>query len=313
MIIFGNPHASEEKLNDDVNVSFMHSAAQMIGSSAAVHAQMQEIKDYRNKIRHDNWRITKVKVNTIVRFGGSLRKETQPASLKDELNKPERRISTVQMIREASEHLRTNAKEIMIEAKDNAKIKTSRYIKKLQGGSACIPPPFTNSQTLLTFIGVFTTQLILSRLDLFIQTESNKELSLVLPPLGALTTLQFSLTAAPASQPRNALFAQVFCVTIAILLCYIPKLDPWLRSALTPAIVIPCMARLGITHPPAGAAAIIFSSGKFGWDHMGIFLCGVCISISMAVIINNWSDKRQYPTSWYLIRKARASCSSPKE
>ena len=102
---------------------------------------------------------------------------------------------------------------------------------------------------------MFTTQLILSRLDLFIQTESNKELSLVLPPLGALTTLQFSLTAAPASQPRNALFAQVFCVTIAILLCYIPKLDPWLRSALTPAIVIPCMARLGITHPPAGAAA----------------------------------------------------------
>lgn len=162
---------------------------------------------------------------------------------------------------------------------------------------------------MLTFIGVFITHLTLSRLNLLIQTESSNELSLVLAPLGAFTTLQYCLTAAPASQPRNAFFAQIFAVTTALLLCYIPGMSPWFRSALTPAIVIPLMARFVIIHPPAGAACVVFSSGKYGWEHMGIFLSGVSIAITTAVLINNLSDKRQYPTSWYLIRKAKSSCS----
>lgn len=250
VIFFGNKHAAEAKINDPANVSFMHAAAQLIGSSASTEAQIQDVMNFRKKIRQDNWHITKVKVKTIVRFGGSLRKDAAQTAVNDDVDKPKRRISSLQQIREASMHFRNNAKDIATEAKNQSKAKMTRYLKKLQGGSAGLPPPFSNSQTLLTFIGVLITHLILSRLDLLIQTESNKELSMVLPPLAALTTLQFSLTAAPASQPRNALLAQIVGVTVAILLCYIPNLDPWLRSALAPAIVIPCMARLGITHPP---------------------------------------------------------------
>ena len=315
VIYFGNPHANREKLNNSTNTSFMHAVAQMIGSSAAAQAKMHEIKLFREKIRHDNWHITKVKVKTIVRFGGSLRKQSDGPSKEEDENKdkPKRRISAIKRIREASVNFSSNAKEMTSKAKDDAKVKTTRYLKKVQGGSAGIPPPFTNSQTMLTFVGVFVTHLILSRLNLLIQTESNNELSLILAPLGALTTLQYCLTAAPASQPRNAMFAQIFGVTTAILLCYIPNMAPWFRSALAPAIVIPCMARFGIIHPPAGAAAVVFSSGKYGWEHMGIFLSGVAIAISTAVAINNWSDKRQYPTSWFLIRKAKASCAREQE
>ena len=117
-------------------------------------------------------------------------------------------------------------------------------------------------------------------------------------------TLQYNLTAAPASQPRNAIFAQIFALTVTIALGYIPNIEPWFRSALAPAIVIPGMAKLGIIHPPAGAAAIVFSSANIRWEHFGIFLAGVAISIVTAVLINNLSDKRQYPTSWYLLNKA---------
>jgi CBS-domain-containing membrane protein len=63
--------------------------------------------------------------------------------------------------------------------------------------------------------------------------------------------------------------------------------------------------RLGITHPPAGAAAIVFASGKLGWQEMGVFLSGVSITIITAVSINNMCDKRQYPTSWPLLNKAK--------
>ena len=34
---------------------------------------------------------------------------------------------------------------------------------------------------------------------------------------------------------------------------------------------------------------------------MGVMLVGVSIAIVMSVIINNMSDKRQYPTSWPLL------------
>jgi len=59
-------------------------------------------------------------------------------------------------------------------------------------------------------------------------------------------------------------------------------------------------------HPPAGAASIVFSSMKNQWANMGIFLCGVSITIINAVLINNMSDKRQYPTSWPYLSRAKA-------
>ena len=116
---------------------------------------------------------------------------------------------------------------------------------------------------------------------------------------GALTTLQYNLTAAPASQPRHAFFAQIFASTTSLCLGYIPTLPTWFRSA-----HIYCMAKLGIIHPPAGAAAIVFSTGTLGW----VFLSGVFMTIVTAVIINNMSDRRQYPMSWILVNKAKNSC-----
>mmetsp|Transcript_7842 Transcript_7842/g.16272 ORF Transcript_7842/g.16272 Transcript_7842/m.16272 type:complete len:131 (+) Transcript_7842:1123-1515(+) len=62
------------------------------------------------------------------------------------------------------------------------------------------------------------------------------------------------------------------------------------------------IARFGVIHPPAAAAAMVFASGNKTWAHMGIFLVAVCFSIVMAVTINNMSAKRQYPTSWSTLR-----------
>ena len=44
----------------------------------------------------------------------------------------------------------------------------------------------------MTFFGVFITHLMLSKMNAFIVEESAGELSLILAPLGALTTLQVS-------------------------------------------------------------------------------------------------------------------------
>lgn len=61
------------------------------------------------------------------------------------------------------------------------------------------------------------------------------------------------------------------------------------------------MVKSGVIHPPAAAAAIVFSSGNTSWPPLvGIMLVGNVIAILCAtsILVNNWSEKRHYPTSW---------------
>ena len=113
-------------------------------------------------------------------------------------------------------------------------------------------------------------------------------------------TLLFGLTAAPASQPRNAILGQAVALAIAMVSSYI-KTDAyeiWMRQVLVTALAVSAMVRLGITHPPAGASALIFSSGQYDWNHVLVFFAGNALAIALAVFINNLSLKRQYPLYW---------------
>lgn len=126
----------------------------------------------------------KIKLLTIVRFGGTLRKDAKAGGgMVSSRPKMERKLSIAKM-REASARIRNDAKATINEAKESAKNKATRWYKKVHGGSAGIPPAFTLRQCLWTFIGVIVTHTILSRINLLIKTESDGDLSLILAPLG---------------------------------------------------------------------------------------------------------------------------------
>jgi CBS-domain-containing membrane protein len=120
-----------------------------------------------------------------------------------------------------------------------------------------------------------------------------------LGPFGAYMTLLYGLTAAPAFQPRNALCGQALSLTIAISIGYADSLEIWLRQSLATTLAVASMVKLGWTHPPAGAAALIFSDG-YKWGNMAFMLLGNVIAFLAAALINNMSDKRQYPSFWGL-------------
>jgi len=61
------------------------------------------------------------------------------------------------------------------------------------------------------------------------------------------------------------MFGQVVSLTIAILIGSIPSLPLWIRQSLATSLAVTVMVKMGWTHPPAGAAALIFSSGTLGW------------------------------------------------
>jgi len=254
VIYFANPHGDPNRLNCDVNWQMIHHSSQLIGAAAAFRLSQKESNTFLKEITDQNWHKVKTKILTVMRFGGGLREKKRndgaQATLRDG-KQNRRRRSSLARLHEKSVQLRSDFKVTALQAKDDLQTKAHRWATKMHGGNAGIPPSFTWTQTLWSFVGVLATHSILSRLNYFIMTETadTSQLSLILAPLGALTTLQYNLSPAPASQPRNAIFAQVFAVTVANLISYIPFTaeNAWFRTALAPAIVIPAMAKLGIT------------------------------------------------------------------
>jgi CBS-domain-containing membrane protein len=118
-------------------------------------------------------------------------------------------------------------------------------------------------------------------------------------PFGALVTLLYCLSSAPASQPRNAVAGQVLSIAVGLGFGRATQLPAWLRVNLATSLAVSLMAKLGVIHPPAGGSAFTFASGPFGWRAVVVYLVGVVVSILAAVLINNWSVERQYPIYWF--------------
>ncbi|CAB9501315.1 Transmembrane protein DDB [Seminavis robusta] len=174
----------------------------------------------------------------------------------------------------------------------------TRILRKLQGGNAQPPPGFGWTQTAWTFTGVFLTLLMLTRTNVWIKEMWGDDKVIVLGPFGALMTLMYGLTQAPASQPRNALLGQTLSMAIAIGVSEIPDMPSWIKQSLATALAVTVMVKLGITHPPAGAAALLFATGNFGWYNFLACLIGNGLAVGAATLINDFNMDRQYPTYW---------------
>jgi len=137
---------------------------------------------------------------------------------------------------------------------------------------------------------------------------SDGKVSLVLPPFGAFMVLQFSLTAAPAAQPRNSIFGFILAISVVMvnktLLHHLAGLPQWFHASLGPALAIFAKQKCGVVHPPAGAAAIVFALSKKSiasdFLHSAVFMVADLVAITLAVLLNNLSDTRQYPMYWKL-------------
>jgi len=170
--------------------------------------------------------------------------------------------------------------------------------KSIYGGNVQPPPAATWIQSLINIFGVFSAIAAIALFSNGVSNATNAESFVILPVYGALVTLQYGLTAAPASQPRNILFGQAIGMSIGMAISKAAGLELWLRQSLSAAVAVGCMSKLGTIHPPGGALAIVFSAGNNTWNQVGTHLAGDLIAIAIAAWINNLSYIRQYPTFW---------------
>mmetsp|Transcript_2095 Transcript_2095/g.2997 ORF Transcript_2095/g.2997 Transcript_2095/m.2997 type:complete len:581 (+) Transcript_2095:145-1887(+) len=177
--------------------------------------------------------------------------------------------------------------------------------KCLGSKTSQIPPAMTWNQSAWTLFGSLWGLVWLLGVNEMIRHSTDDQLFFLLGPIGALMTLQYGLTSAPASQPRNAILGQILSGIIVLPFTYIPEniLPIWLRQVIAPALANFSMAKVGVIHPPAGGAAMLLASGKFGFEFYGLMVAASVLSIIPCTMINNLSDKRQYPTYWgYLVQ-----------
>ena len=120
---------------------------------------------------------------------------------------------------------------------------------------------------------------------------------------GASCVLVYGVIQSPLAQPRNLIGGHVISAIVGVSMA---KLFPdiiWLSSALAVAGAIVLMQITKTLHPPGGATALIAVTGspailKLGyWYVLTPVLSGALILLLVALIFNNMTTNRQYPTN----------------
>jgi hypothetical protein len=292
------------RLRSAVNESYLTAAADLIAAALWLRQPRHEaVLERRAELRSAIHRVRR-RILTAIRAGHQLNDIVQGKHLVEAAaatSAPPLRPDAYQLVVQETSAFVAYALHLLYTLRS----KTVAIVQKTKGGGVKPPPCFTWRQTFQTFFGVFWTIAALTWLNTRLLKEHGDNAAILLGPFGALVTLLYGLTAAPASQPRNAVMGQTVAIGIALLLPYIPRWEElsleW-RAALTTALAVAAMVRLGLTHPPAGAAALLFALAPQRWQgsHLAIVVLSNVIAVGMATILNNVSDKRQYPTFWGL-------------
>lgn len=278
-------------LQEPGNENYMLCAANLIGSAWALREPRRQAMESRKAKRDAALRRAKLKIITLVRMGAKF--DHAPCKVEDlSMNVENSKGSKPKVLRDESD----SRFEVIKERAQQVYKAVATVVKKCKGSNNKPPPPFNTDQAIFTFLGSFCLLALLSGISHSMVTNHGPDFLLLMPPFGAFVCLQFGLTQAPAAQPRNCLIGQTLSIFIALTVSILPFLPIWLKQALATSMAIGVMTRCGVTHPPAGASAFLFASGQFGITHFLLLLGGNMIAILVGSVLNNTSEKRQYPT-----------------
>lgn len=303
VIYLARSSASVRMLNENANAEYLHYCAQYIGSAASLTIPRQlSLESRRHRVRATFHRIV-TKVATMQIFAHLA--ETVHAHATDHKTHSHHNEDYERGPNKCIEAIKAaynTAKGGAIAAKDAVVQKATTIAKKSKGSSTQPPPPAPFAQSLLAFIGSLATLSLMYGIAQIFEELTNNQFTIILGPLVSLMCAQYALTAAPASQPRNAVYGQIISCCGAFLCRWLLRdlagAPDWFQSCTAGALSVFFMAKLGVVHPPAAGAAYFFANSDHAFESFLLVLFGNFVSIGTAIVINNWSDKRQYPVYW---------------
>ncbi|SDX26337.1 HPP family protein [Flavobacterium degerlachei] len=120
---------------------------------------------------------------------------------------------------------------------------------------------------------------------------------------GASSVLIYGIIQSPFSQPRNLIGGHLISAFVGVTVQLLLPDIIWLSSALAVSLSIVLMQVTRTLHPPGGTTALIavISSDKIKdlgyWYVLSPILTGVLILLFVALVVNNLTESRSYPTN----------------
>lgn len=157
-----------------------------------------------------------------------------------------------------------------------------------------------------SFVGAFVGIGLIALLQSFYLPKL--ENVLLIGSFGASSVLIFGAIQSPLAQPRSFIGGQIISGLIGVT---VAKLFPdliWIAAPLAVATSIVVMQMTKTLHPPGGATALIAVIGTEKIKSLGYFyilspvLTGTIILFITALIFNNLTKNRRYPTNSRLTR-----------
>lgn len=150
------------------------------------------------------------------------------------------------------------------------------------------------------FIGSFIGLGIITYLQY--QQFSQSDFVFLIGSFGASCVLVYGVIQSPLAQPRNLVGGHLVSAIIGVT---IQKLLPeliWIAAPLAVSLSIVFMQITKTLHPPGGATALIAVTGSAEIKNLGYIyvispvLSGALILLIIALIFNNLTSKRSYPS-----------------
>ncbi|AYN04833.1 MULTISPECIES: HPP family protein [unclassified Flavobacterium] len=138
----------------------------------------------------------------------------------------------------------------------------------------------------------------------FVQTQhfTGSDLVYLIGSFGASSVLVYGEVRSPFSQPRNLVGGHVISAFIGVTVQQLAPDIIWITAPLAVSLSIVCMQITKTLHPPGGATALIAVTGSSQMKDMGYWyvfspvLTGVIILLVVALIFNNLTSYRKYPS-----------------
>ncbi len=134
---------------------------------------------------------------------------------------------------------------------------------------------------------------------------------------GASSVLVYGAIQSPLAQPRNLVGGHLISALIGVSIYKLIPETLWLSAPLAVSLSIVFMQITKTLHPPGGATALIATIGTEKIKGLGYYyvlspvLSGTLILLATALVINNMTANRKYPTvnrlKWLFKRKTKSS------
>jgi CBS-domain-containing membrane protein len=167
-----------------------------------------------------------------------------------------------------------------------------KFIEKLRGDQAALPPKASNRAILLAWLGGFVAIAVIAGLF------EGTAWPLVLGSFGASCVLVFGFPDVPFSQPRNVVVGH-FLSSLSGLV-FLALFGPhWWSVALAVGTAIALMMMTRTVHPPAGSNPVIIYLLQPGWGFLlAPTLLGAILLVLVTLLYNNATREARYPKYW---------------